>query len=284
MIVITGTSGSLGNHIAELLLTQEQTQNIRLTSRTVEKLEKYKQAGFDTALFDFDNQASMASALEGCKTLLLISGTASVGKRLLQQRAAVEAAKQAGVERIIYTSYANPGVNSYFSFAEIHADTEQQIINSGLRYSILRNPMYMENIAGPIQAAANSGVLAAPGQNAERTYLTKKNIAEITVNVLLNNDEANTVYELTGSEVVTLNTIAATASKVLDKQISVTDLPISAFVDKLVSLKLPPFLVTSLAGLAQAIKSEEYKAVNTQAEKLLGKAPTTIEAFIKSIT
>lgn len=277
---MTGVSGSLGGKIAEQLVKRDQIKGIRLTSRNVDNLKEYEQLGMEVARFDFDDKESMRLALKDCKTLLLISGTAAVGARILQHRAAIHAAKQAGVKRIVYTSYANPGLNSYFSYAEIHGDTEEQITQSGLRYSIIRNPMYMENLAPSVGAAAESSVLLAPGKDAKRTYLTKQDIAEITVNVLLNTLAIDEIYELTGSEIVTLDDIAAIASKELDKDITADDLSISEFVDKLVGFGLPPFAVTSIAGLAQAIRSEEYAYSNSVAEKLLGRSPTTIAEFI----
>ena len=90
-IVITGASGKLGRRVAELVL--EQTSDVILATRSPEALSGL---GADVRRADFDDPASLDAAFAGGSRLLLVS-LPTIGARVPQQIAAVDAAVRAGV-------------------------------------------------------------------------------------------------------------------------------------------------------------------------------------------
>ena len=280
MIVITGVSGDLGKRIADQLAKVASPAGFRLTSRTPEKLAHYQALGFETAAFNFDDANSMDSALAGAETLLIISGDAPNDVRIRQHRAALESAKKSGVKRIVYTSFANPSAESLFSFADIHRDTEAAIAESGLNYTILRNPMYAENIAGALQHAFETGELSLPSVQGRGTYMLKDDIAALTVNALIKAPGDKTTHVLTGSKALTLSDIAAEASRVWAKPIRVSKMPMDVFKQMLEGFGLPEYLIQALEGMHHAIDANEYAEVNGEAVRLLGREPLAIEAIL----
>ena len=66
---------------------------------------------------------------------------------------------EAGVERVVYTSFLGAAPNAEFTFARDHFHTEQYLESAGLRFSALRNSLYqdilpMASSAGPPAPAA----------------------------------------------------------------------------------------------------------------------------------
>ena len=90
-IVITGASGQLGRRVAELVL--EQTSDVILVTRTPEKLSGL---GGEVRRADFDDPASLDAAFAGGSRLLLVS-LPTIGARVPQHIAAIDAAARAGV-------------------------------------------------------------------------------------------------------------------------------------------------------------------------------------------
>ena len=282
MIVITGASGSLGNLVVEALSNKQSHTPIKLTSRTPEKLSSWNSKGYSVALFDFDDPASMEDALIGCSTLLLISGDSPVEKRIKQHQAAIDAAKKMGVNHIVYTSFVNPIAESLFPFATIHQQTERSLIESKISYSILRNPSYIENLAGALTHARQTGVLALPGAKGKSTYLAKQDIAKIIVELLTSNNESSSIYELSGPEAIDLFAIATLASDIWGTKVEAQVLPEENFKQMLSQVGLPEFMVTAISGLQQATAAGEYDLVSNTATQILGNKMLTIRDYLKT--
>jgi len=103
MIVVTGATGKLGQHVVEGLLQQLPAAQLAITARNPNKAEIWKSRGIQVRAADYDQPESLRAALKGADKLLLISSS-EVGKRLSQHRAVLEAARAAGVSFIAYTS------------------------------------------------------------------------------------------------------------------------------------------------------------------------------------
>src|SRR5687768_9198471 len=159
MYFVTGASGRLGQLVAGEVAKRAKAGETTLGSRDPAKLDGFKSQGFKTAAFDFDAPRSMRDALQGHQRLLLISGDTPNEKRIPQHRAAIDAAKAAGIRSIVYTSFTSASLASKFTFAKTHAGTEACIKASGLDHVLLRNNQYAENIANAIAHAKQAGTL-----------------------------------------------------------------------------------------------------------------------------
>ena len=103
-LIISGASGQFGRRVAQFLLdTTRPTSSSSPATRTrVRDLDAEVRHG------DFDDPATLEAAFAGATKLLLVS-LPMIGARVPQHKAAIEAAKRAGVEQIAYTSIVNPG-------------------------------------------------------------------------------------------------------------------------------------------------------------------------------
>src|ERR1700754_4815082 len=105
MILLTGATGHFGkNTIHSLLAKGIPAQNIAALVRDEAKATDLKAKGITLKKGDYDNEASLAGAFKGVDKLLLVSGSDAF-KRSQQHRNVVNAAKEAGVKHIVYTSF-----------------------------------------------------------------------------------------------------------------------------------------------------------------------------------
>ena len=105
MIIVTGASGHLGRHVVTGLLDKLPAGQVVAAARSPEKAADL---GVAVRRADHDEPDTLLAALEGAETVLLISGS-EVGERVRQHRAVIDAARKAGVARLVYTSILNAG-------------------------------------------------------------------------------------------------------------------------------------------------------------------------------
>lgn len=107
--------------------------------------------------FDYDHPETLTSTLLGIDKLLLISAN-EIGRRTPQHKAVIEAAQQARVPYIAYTSLLHADI-SPLGLAQEHRETEDLIKSSGLKYTILRNNWYSENYLAALAHTVENGTL-----------------------------------------------------------------------------------------------------------------------------
>ncbi|HTK01861.1 MAG TPA: NAD(P)H-binding protein, partial [Bordetella sp.] len=133
-IAITGATGQLGRLVIQELLRKLPAGDLLALARTPATAADL---GITARPADYSRPETLPAALAGVDTLLLISSN-EIGQRITQHRNVVDAAKRAGVKRIVYTSLLHADT-SPLSLAPEHLDTEQAIKASGMAYTVLRN-------------------------------------------------------------------------------------------------------------------------------------------------
>lgn len=139
-----------------------------------------------------DTQA-MRTALEGVKTFLLVSGRESVD-RVREHFSAIEAAIEAGAERIVYLSMVSAAPDATFTLAREHFATEERIRESGLRFTFLRSSVYADVTPFSI---GDDGMIRAPAGTGRVAFVARDDVASVATAVLLNADKYAMVKPMT---------------------------------------------------------------------------------------
>lgn len=281
MIVVTASSGRLGRAVAAELEVRGRTSDVLLTARQPSKLAALASRGFRTARVDYDDRSSMDDAFAQADALLLISGVTENELRIKEHRRAIDAAKAAGIRRIVYTSYANPTPKSLFPFAAIHGDTEQYLASSNVPFTILRNHPYAANLDGSLEQSKGSGLLSSPAADAKVAYVTHADAAAAAVGALLGDGHENKTYSVTGPEALTLHEIAAVLSAARGKTVNVVKSALLEARAHFQSMGLPQFLVEALVGSNAATAAGEYAAVSADGARLAGRPTQSIRDYVK---
>ena len=142
MIVVTGATGLLGGAVVERLLGKAPATEIGVSVRDPAKATALADRGVRVRRGDYDDAASLAHAFEGAEQLLLVSAAATGETALRQHRTAIDAARRAGVRRVVYTSHMGANPASAFAPMVDHAATEALLDDSGLAFTALRNGFY----------------------------------------------------------------------------------------------------------------------------------------------
>lgn len=271
-IVITAGNGRLGQATAAEFHRRGAAGFVRLTARDPGKLADFGARGFEIGRADYDDAPSLTAAFAGAETLLLISSYGGTSADRIRQHAnAIEAAAGAGIRRIAYTSFANPTPASRFVNVVPHIETEKLLKTSGLHHTIFRNNLYLANIAGDLDKARETGVLAMPGAHGKAAYITHEDLAAAIAGGLLSNSRTDDVFELTGSEAVDAYQLAATLEAATGKNIQVKDVPFDEAKAGFLAMGFGEEGAAGYLSLFQAIVANEYATVSDDAARLAGR-------------
>jgi NAD(P)H dehydrogenase (quinone) len=267
-IGITGASGQLGRLAVSKLKSKTSADIVAL----VRSPQKAADLGVATRAADYDKPETLPHALAGVETLLLISSS-EVGKRAMQHRNVIEAARKAGVKWIMYTSILHADT-SPISLAGEHLATEAMLKESGIPYTILRNGWYTENYTGSIPGALAGGAFIGSAGSGKISLAARADFAEAAVAVLIGKEQQGKIYELAGDKAYTLSDLAAEISRQTGKTIPYRNMSAVEYAAALAGFGLPEAVAQAIAGWDIDASNGALFDESRQLSALIGR-PTT---------
>jgi NAD(P)H dehydrogenase (quinone) len=280
MIAITGATGQLGRLVVEGLLASQPASSIVAIVRDPAKASAWAARGVQVRQGDYTQPAALAQALQGVDKLLLISSS-EVGQRTAQHRNVIDAARQAGVKLVAYTSILRAD-SSPLGLAREHRETEALLRASGLPHVLLRNGWYTENYTESAPAAVQHGAVLGSAGTGRFAFAARADYAAAAVAVLTQEGQAGRVYELAGDQAYTLADYAAEIARLSGKPVAYQDLPEAEYAKALVQIGLPDFVAAMLAesdvGASKGALFDEGRALS----RLIGRPTTPLADSIKA--
>lgn len=214
-IVITGASGQYGRAATDRLIEQGLAGQLVLITRTPAKLADRVAQGCTVRYGDYDKPETMAAAVQGADKMLLISAT-RVGARVIQHKAAIDAAAAAGVKHVLYTSFI--GIDDPANPAEVrhdHIETEKAMRASGMAWTMLRDAHYADAMilmAGPNVLA--TGKWYSNSGDGREAMVWRDDCVASAVAALTTPGHENKVYNITGPDLQNFDEVAALITQV----------------------------------------------------------------------
>jgi len=280
-LLVTGAAGNLGKRVVELLL-EAKAGPIIATTRTPEKLADFAKRGVEVRKADFNDPSSLKAAFTGAERLLLIS-TGDLfpeGARLRQHRAAVQAAVDAKVKHVIYTSAPSPYPTPAGSLINDHFWTEQALFASPLEWTILRHHLYTEFLLGTLGTALKFGQLTNSIGKAGVNYVTREDCARVDAAALASDFNGRRVLDVTGPAAISQEELASLASKLTGKPLRHVAVARADHAKLLEAAKLPPFLIDALLNFNEQGAHGYHEVAAPTVQALAGKPPTSVQEFL----
>jgi NAD(P)H dehydrogenase (quinone) len=268
-IGVTGSSGNLGGRITRLLASQDVEQ--RLLLRTPTKAPALPRT--EVVQASYHDGAAVRRALTGVEVALMVSGSESVN-RLDEHRSFVDAAAEAGVRHLVYTSFYGAAADSTFTLARDHHHTERYIEQSGMTWTFLRDNLYLDFFP---MLAGDDGVIRGPADGGRVSAVAQDDIAAVATAVLLDpSRHERRTYDLTGPEALTLEEAAATMTRLLGREYTFHDESLDQAYASRSSYGAPDWQVEAWVSTYTAIASGEVSGVTDDVERVTGRAPLSL--------
>ncbi len=181
--------------------------------RNPAKAEALADRGVKVRPGEYGDPEGLRWSFSGVSALFLISGMAGPEERRKQHRGAIEAAKRAGVERIVYTSFIDAEEDSPFFAWSINRDTEAALRESDLAYTVLRNGMYSEADLDYVPKYLEFGKVLNNIGDGRISYISRRDLALAAARCLMDENHIGRTYSLTGPEAVTQTRLAELISE-----------------------------------------------------------------------
>jgi uncharacterized protein YbjT (DUF2867 family) len=267
-ILVTGGTGTIGSQVVQLLA--KRSADVRAFVRNPDKASF--PPGVRVAKGDLMNVDSVRVALAETRTLFLLN--AVTPDELTQALIALNLAREAGVERIVY-------------FSVIHADryadvphfagkyaAERMIRETGLPATILRPSYFMQNDAGLKEAIAGAGVYPMPIGGKGLAMVDGRDIAEIAALELLRRDQSASPLpqqsiDIVGPDILTGTSVAAIWSEALGRTVVYAGDDTGAF-ERAVREHAPDWMAYDMKVMADRFQTDGILPAEGDVARLVG--------------
>jgi NAD(P)H dehydrogenase (quinone) len=277
-IAVTGGNGEFGSAVLQALGMRTR-EPLVATVRDLAKAQRIE--GVDYRPGDFDRPDLLCGSLSGVETVLINATFFGADPSLRRRRtsSAIRAAAEAGVSRIVLTSWPDldhatlPAVQDY-------KHLETLVKTAGPAWTILRLGYGLAiALARDVVWARAGGELVAPAAGARVTPADLTDLAEAAAVVLTEAGHDNVVHELSGPDSITWEQLAELAESPFR---AVTD---DAYRDYLARFSLPAEVAQELIDMYADFSSDWASTPTVTLAELIGHAPVPgIEAVARGVS
>ncbi len=268
-ILVTGATGDIGKRTIEALAGRGAT--VKAAVRSASSGGELEALGAQPVAFDFGDPAGMRAALAGVDHLFLITPFVEFSRPLVE--AAVAAARDAGVGFVLRMSAIGADANSPMAIGRDHGSAEQPVVESGLRWSVLRPTFFQDN---PLRyqggAIAATGSFYGAAEQGAASSISPDDIAAAAAAILLDpTPHVGKTYTLTGPEPLTEQQVAAVLSEASGRDVGYVSMPGEQLLAAMVGQQTPQWQAQALVDL-EAVKRQGWAAeVTPDLEQILGR-------------
>ena len=273
-LAVTGSTGGLGGRVARLLADSGIAQ--RLLVRDASRAPDLD--GAVTVTFGGYDAPDAVEALLGATTLFMVSAEENAD-RIGQHLAFVQAAAEAGVRHIVYTSFYGAAADATFTLARHHHLTEASIRSTGLDWTFLRDNLDLDVLPFFV---GEDGVIRGPAGDGVVSAVTRDDIAASAVEVLTHpGRHRGATYDLTGPEDLTMTEAAATIGRIQGRDVSFHDETLEEAYESRRRWPAPQWQYDAWVSTYTAIAAGELAGVTDHVLRLTGRPPQSLSAYLE---
>lgn len=279
-ILIAGATGTNGSELIKQL--SQRNIPVRALVRDAETSAALASDTVELVQGDLADPASLAGAFDGIEKAYIVTAIAPETPNWF--RNFFTAAKAAGVKHVVKFSGMGADIHSPSEVIRQHGESDQNLIESGLSYTILRPNSFHQNMLWQAEAIAAQGQFYLPLGNAKQSTVDVRDIAEATVKVLTETGHENKIYELSGPEGLSFHDVAEQLCEVLGKPVDYVAIPGEAAKAAMLEQGMPEWSANVLVEIQELFATGKYAYVTDDLERLLGRKPRSFREFAEDFT
>lgn len=279
MILVTGATGGLGHQTIDFLLTTTPAAEVAALVRDISKATDLTARGVEVRQGDYFDYPALVKAFQGVDKLLLVSAVAFTD-RLQQHRNVIDAAKQAGVKHLFYTSIQRSTDFVMPQVTESDLATEAYLKASGLIYTILKNGYYFEGLGYLIGNELPDSEICFPAGDGKIAFVKRGELAAATAALLTSEGHDNQAYTLSGSQAYSFDDIAQEFSALAGRSIAYKSLEPASYIAQKVAAGFPEGVATFFSQWGAATKAGMLAGTHDTVERVLGRKPTSLREYL----
>jgi NAD(P)H dehydrogenase (quinone) len=279
VILVTGAAGKTGQAVIKALVARRQP--LRALVRRDEQTQIVKPLGAEEAIVgDMRDATTLRRAAQGVHAIYHICPNVSPDEIKIG-KAAIAAAREAGVERFVFHSVMHPQTEEMTHHWN-KLRVEEALFESSLAYTILQPSSYMQNVLGGWKAIVGRGVYTVPyALEARMSMVDLDDVAQAAAVVLTEPGHLGATYELAGPEALTQTQVAEILSKHLKRSVRAEQITNEAWTLQARASGMGEYQIETLLKMFHYYDRNGFWGNPHTLTSLLGRAPTKFETFIK---
>ncbi len=278
MILVFGATGKTGSEIIKQLLAR--SASIRVLIRDADKAAYFKEKGIDVVIGDANDIAAVTLALTGITKVYLVLTNSQ--HQLEQEKLITDCAKKSGVKLLVKQSSLETMIYPNNPIPKAHLESEQYIKSSGLNWVIIRPTFFNQMLLMCAYNIKANETLIFPMANGCVAATDVRDVAEIAATVLTEPGHNNKTYDISGTEFLSFNTIAAIFSKVLNRQITYVSQSLSEYRKMLETRLNDEWRINAVCEELNSLSTCSVNYVSRDnIQRILGRPARSVEQFVE---
>ncbi|MCH1865063.1 NAD(P)H-binding protein [Nocardioides sp. CFH 31398] len=284
MIITTGATGRLGSLVVQELLRRVPADRVGVSVRDPDRAEHLARLGVRVRAGDFTDPDTLVRAFEGASRVLVVSAAIRGEAALAANTAALDAARTAGAQRIVYTSHQAASPDSLFAPQRVHAATETHLAGLGVPFTALRNGFYAGSLGLFVGDALRTGRLLAPADGPV-SWTAHADLATAAATALTDDDPAldGVTPPLTAGAALDLEAVAARLGELSGTPVTRVVVPDDVWREQAVAAGMPPGAADFTLGMYAAARRGDFDVVDPTLGRLLGREPVAVDTAIGAL-
>ena len=278
-IVVTGANGQFGSSVVRHLRDRLPDESVVASVRDPSKATGL---GVEVRHGDFDEPATLPRAFAGADKLLMVSTDGfDYPRKVRHHIAAVEAAVEAGVRHIVYTSVTAADTTGVV-LARAHRPTELTIEASGVPYTFLRNNTYFENDTATVMMALATGIIATSTRGGRFAPAARDDYARAAAVVLGTDGHEGAVYELGSPTTYSYADWAEEISSASGRHVTHVEVSDEQAMAAMQGAGLPDGVVELFVSFYGSVARGEFDVPSQDLTRLLEREPLSLRELVSA--
>jgi uncharacterized protein YbjT (DUF2867 family) len=280
-VLVTGATGRIGSQLVPRLAGYNDLA-VRAFVRNAKKAAPLEISGVEFALGRLEDPQSMRIAMDGIDTVVLI--TPATPDAADQASFVLTAAKAAGVRKIVRISVFKAAVDGPSGITRLHGRTDSEILESGLTYTILRPPFFMQNLFFmAADSIAREGRLYFGIGYGKLGMIDLRDIVDCAESCVVSHAYDNQVFTLTGPESIGFHHIAGRLNDILGRPVQYIPVPPEAVERSIRALGMGEWYAQVMRDLCRAYSENWGDLITDSVARMTGHAPRSFDAFAREV-
>jgi uncharacterized protein YbjT (DUF2867 family) len=282
MNLVTGSAGKTGRAVLQALLAKGEA--VRALVHRPEYIHVMKSLGVQDAMVgDMMDRGDLERACKQVRVVYHICPNVSPDEESIGQTV-IGAAQSRGVEHFVYHSVLHPQTEAMpHHWKKLRV--EEQLVQSGLTFTILQPTVYMQNILAHWATICEHGVYRIPYPAETRlSFVDLMDVARAAAIVITEPGYHNAIYELVGTHGITQIEIGSLLTRSINRSIQIEVIPIPEWEQQARDKGLGEYQIEALTQMFRFYAQNGMSGSPRVLGWLLGKSPTTLEDFVQMIS
>lgn len=275
-ILITGATGTVGNHLVKRLSNLDV--KVRAGVHSLIKGENLKFPNVELCEIEYRRPESLRAAFTGIDRVFMITPFAP--DQVEMARVLIDAARDFGVKHVVRLSAAGADAENPIQLGRWHREIDDYLKNSGLNYTILRPTSFMQNFVNfSGHTIRGERTIYLPLGEGKVSYIDVRDIADVADCVLTSDQYFNQELEITGPEPASVQDVAMAISEATGQPVSYVDVSEEAAYQSMLQAQMPDWMANAMMELHRIGKAGHAGNVTNTVEQVTGHKPHTIRDF-----